>query len=273
MATVCRLRFVATDVSFDAEAVAIRPDTFAWVIADGLQVRTAPGFGADSRVLTRPLEPDDIVFVVAGPVAKDGVDWYQVRPRDRWERPFGWVAGADKDGEPWLQRAMLPDCPQPGDWAALAGVSWFAGEQIACFGDQEIVADVWVHDLQPAHPEWTRGCDSQQNWALPDDQAHCLAEPSWLAGFTGLEISPSDPPDATMGLWVTFDPSQGLTRDDFPAEWTWMTVRGSYAHPASASCRVVHTDTGADLLDPAEARFYCRTVFVVTSLEPATRPG
>jgi hypothetical protein len=272
--TTCRMRLVATAITWDAEDVALRPDTFALVVTDDLRVRSKPGVGTDSVRLEPLLQDGDSLFVVAGPISKDGYDWYQVLPRERWHQPFGWVAAADRNGAPWLQRADPPNCPVgESQWNEIGLAFWFAGEQLACYGDQEIVAQVWVHEHQAGHPEWNRGCEVYRDTVHRSGEVPCAAEPVWLASFTGLVGSQAETPDQVGGLDLKFDPSSGISRDDFPKDWTWMTVRGSFSHPASASCRIIDPDTGKDVLDPEEAALYCRMTFVVTSLEPAARPG
>src|SRR4030095_16691388 len=90
-----------------ASAGAVRPDTFARVAPDDLRVRTKPGVGADSIKLEPLLWKDALVFVIDGPVAASGYDWYLVKPMgeaDVQHHPDppqdGWVARGGRAGEP-----------------------------------------------------------------------------------------------------------------------------------------------------------------------------
>ena len=89
------------------DSVPIPPDTYARVVTDDLRVRSNPGVSDDSTKLEPLLQDGVQVVVLDGPVQASGYDWYLVQPTITSDTadpyPFGWVAAADKDGEPWIE--------------------------------------------------------------------------------------------------------------------------------------------------------------------------
>ena len=125
------------------DAVPIPSDTYARVVTNDLRVRSEPGVADDSIKLEPLLQDGTLLVVVDGPVQASGYDWYQVQPtRDfqQEEYPFGWVAAADKDGEPWIQSGNLECPPLPHDIATLAELSSSGRTyyEITCFGGREV---------------------------------------------------------------------------------------------------------------------------------------
>ena len=96
------------------DSVPIPPDTYARVVTDDLRVRSKPGVSKDSTKLEPLLQDGVQVVVLDGPVQASGYDWYLVQPTipsDTAEQyPFGWVAAAGKDGEPWIESKTV-ECP------------------------------------------------------------------------------------------------------------------------------------------------------------------
>ena len=103
----------------------LRIDGLARVAVDRLRVRSAPGTGADSEWLEPLLDTGTMLFLIAGPVADSGYDWYRIAPTsfgnggDQNEfryhgdpGPIGWVASADRDGTPWIVGTRV-ECPDP----------------------------------------------------------------------------------------------------------------------------------------------------------------
>ena len=136
-------------------ASGLGPDTVAEVVTDDLRVRTAPTADDTSVVLEPLLQPGEKLFVVDGPVEADGYPWYQIlifdeqltmpgEALDEKVIEHGWVAGADTNGEVWLEAAR-PSCPAaPEDVADLASIE---GETaLACFGDEPITINARVLD-------------------------------------------------------------------------------------------------------------------------------
>ena len=82
-------------------------DQIVAVVTTDLVVRSEPGTGAESEIYGGTLSAPITVYVIDGPVAANGYDWYLVDPvRVDWSiwggPPAGWVAAAGKDGERWL---------------------------------------------------------------------------------------------------------------------------------------------------------------------------
>ena len=83
----------------------------AITVSDRLRVRSLPEV-SDTSIKYEPLLPlGTELLVVRGPVHGSGYRWYEVKPislalNDRVEQ--GWVAMADKNGEPWIALANQP---------------------------------------------------------------------------------------------------------------------------------------------------------------------
>jgi len=138
-------------------------DSIATVVTDDLRVRSKPEVSDSSELRTPLLDNGHQVFVVDGPVSGSGYDWYLVAPMNEVGEqgiPFGWVAAADKTGEPWLAAggATCPDIPDSfTDFAAIPSLV-----ALACFGDTEISFAARV-----VRPEATCGVDP--GWAIVPD--------------------------------------------------------------------------------------------------------
>jgi len=215
-----------------APSTAFAPDSAVRTVTEGLRVRNEPGVTATSIKLQPLLRAKALLFVVAGPVAADGYDWYQVMPFDGIA-PSGWVAAAAKDGTPWLARASLA-CPEPPlDAQAILDLSSLGG--LVCYGNREIqlvghvtceIADV---DRVFSGPEWL------------GSGHYCRLD---LGGETreffdgGIE---------GLGL-----PTRGRAR-----------VTGHFDDPAASSCTWAVEPPAPD---PATVVVSCRAMFVATAL-------
>ena len=215
-----------------ATSTAFAPDSAVRTVTDRLRVRSAPGVNAASVKLEPLLRTRTLLFVVAGPVAADGYDWYQVMPFDGIA-PSGWVAAAATDGTPWLARASLA-CPEPPlGGQAFLDLSSLGG--LVCYGDREIqlVGDVTCEnadvDRVVGGPEWLRS------------GAYCRLD---LGGETR-EIF--DGGIEGLGL-----PTRGRAR-----------VTGHFDDPGAQTC-VWAVEPPAP--DPATVVVTCRAMFVATEL-------
>ena len=101
----------------------LRIDGLARVVVDRLRVRSAPDVRASSERLEPLLDSGTMLFVLDGPVAGSGYDWYRVAPLGDGGDPHyefdyyyagvaGWVASGARDGAPWII-GLDPDCPDP----------------------------------------------------------------------------------------------------------------------------------------------------------------
>ena len=234
---------------------ALAVDSLAVVTAagDGLRVRSAPGTGADSKKLTPLLPQGTRMFVVDGPVAADGMDWYQVKASDE-EGMFGWVSSG-KDGEQWIKKTA-PKCLETLDETAPWKVP--AMDFLVCYGD----APVTVRAVAWQEP----GLDNGEGyWICPwtGQEAYCALDPEWLSMdmyFTythdGREAEEGS---AVVAPGVDAGPGMGLSRQG-------VTLTLAMDAPEAAGCRVVD-GRGRDVLPPEEAVLTCRLTFVVREME------
>jgi hypothetical protein len=122
----------------------LRVDGFARVVADDLVIRSDPFAGPGSDILEPHLSAGQRLFIVAGPVAGSGYDWYQMQSMpsdDQSPRPFGWVAAASRDGVPWIEGL---DVACPGGAPNIAVLVTLAPEERrACYGDGAHTFAAW----------------------------------------------------------------------------------------------------------------------------------
>lgn len=239
-------------------AVPLRIDGLARVIADGLRVRSAPEVSAASERYEPLLDTGTMLFVIDGPVAGSGYDWYEVAPLDdgsdfnefRYLGDLtGWVASTARDGTPWIV-GMRPVCPDPGGFfedldvlgrlGALTALSCYAGESIEFRATEASV-------------QFIDGYGGPEDEPLPDPNYH---PPMWLLlNFTFW--APPSWADAGLrqGFETVFDPVHFPTgQPELPEDSVWDVV-GHFDDQAAADCAhgAVHLT--------------CRTTFVVTSLD------
>jgi hypothetical protein len=243
----------------------LRIDGLARVVVDRLRVRSAPGTGADSERLEPLLETGAMLFVIEGPVAGSGYDWYRIAPasfgndgdhdefryrnKGPWwsEGPVGWVASADRNGTPWIVGARV-ECP---DLAA-------SNEDLSV-----------VERLGPLVALSCYGHTSIQFRAK-------LSSPMFVDGFG--EGAGPDPlyPDT---YWATpqlveegasfgsvLDPARFPNGEGYiPQDVAVWNVAGHFDDEAATACGIFRK-----LDDQSAAAFIlmCRTTFVVTDLVP-----
>ena len=191
-------------------------------------MRSRPEVSDDSKKLEPLLQRGDHVFVVKGPVAGSGYRWYEVQPLGDpgdQERPgpFGWVAAADKTGEPWIKTGAFV-CPKaPTTIQALNAVEPWTW--VACLGRRSIAFPARLAD-----PEATCGVDV--GWTVT---------PEWLASTCSHPSFIVFPAESTATSFdAVIDP--GLdTRTFHPGpeekDWTAVTVTGHYDHKAAPTCK------------------------------------
>ncbi len=254
--TRCRLTFVVHEVARQDANLLPGLNTITRVTSRDLPMRTEPGLR--KGLLTEILQPGDQVYVDAGPVLVDGVDWYAVM-KSHGYGAYGWVpasVGGSASTSPVPIR-----CPLMQDWAAFMQLQ--PTERLACFGDQAQVVDAWMYGATAREPYASLGCGAYSISPDITPITECDSTPEWLTAETGLVMRG----DVDAELPVTFEPGT-LTRRAFPSSPTRMKVGGSFGHVDSDTCRVVDKVTGEDLYPPAAAHIFCRAVFVVDSLEP-----
>ena len=229
-------------------------------------MRTEPGVSADSVELEPLLWEGARAFVLDGPVAASGYDWYLLAPLGEVDQQFhpdppvlGWAAAADKDGELWL-------APDPGECPAhpLAGaVPDFeyppdALVNLACFGDRDLTFEARLVE--------TSGDCGEPLWRIePSLFDSCAGVPYYLAA------AEDDASGQTKYLSVAFDERSGTALPDGlhePHEWLPVRVTGQFAHPLAESCRAEPIYDHGEDPRPAELVILdCRSQFFVRSLE------
>jgi hypothetical protein len=146
---------------------ALARDGIAEVVTEDLVVRSLPEISSESIIAPVRLAHGQLLFVLDGPVAADGFDWYQAAPFDEflsdiaWEGPrLGWVS-AGRSGEAWIA-PWTGECPEPS-LDEIAVRSRFL--RLACFGNDELTLDGILGDCDftvpgVISPEWlgTVGC-------------------------------------------------------------------------------------------------------------------
>lgn len=228
-----------------AAAGGVTLDTVWRVVVTELVVRTEPGVADPATILHARLTVDDRVLVVDGPVELDGYAWYQVlpiRPDEARERPFGWIAAASREGEPWIAMLEL-DCQRPPDLAALLRLA--PEERLACYGNETIEFAATADG----------GCGAAGGLPL-------AFEPRWLRSETGCGFGGRQPGSGWLNL--RFPPNAAQGGSVTPG---WRVI-GHFDDPAARACTATANYPEVQPPTREEAVALCRTEFVVESLEP-----
>src|SRR4051812_33468406 len=106
-------------------------DDVAVTVVAGLRVRSKPRVSDESAKLDPVLPIGTPLYVLDGPVSASGYTWYEVAPLASKNQPHGWVAKADRSGEPWLSGSHFSCPPVPTDFRSLAALP--AGVGLACY--------------------------------------------------------------------------------------------------------------------------------------------
>lgn len=216
-------------------------DAIAEVIVDGgVRVRSLPSVDDVSTKYEPLLRRGDEVFVIGGPVAGDGYDWYLVQSLVNNDRgPFGWVAFESRDGETWIEDQSDTDCAAVRKDPRRYGVI-LDEVLIHCFGNGELEFEL-----------------EAGMFCFPDDPA--LIAHDWL----GLECGMlSGDACGTCGLRVAAHPDSGF---EIPRDHARWAIRGHFDDPAAAEC-APGPDADPNRIEQA-AVHACRSTLVLTSLE------
>ena len=218
-------------------------DELVSVVTDDLVMRSRPGTGSGSEIYPHRLFAPDIVYVIDGPEAADGYEWYLVDPLAEpcyfgcdYAPQAGWVAAAGTDGERWLAEEPVHGypCPEPtlDDVAGGYPQVW-----LHCFGSERLTLDGGVIGVATEGPGW------------PWQHRIELYGPDYdgpVAGCVDLCTVP--------WLTVAFDGDQGL-----PSPVSAVRVTGHFDDPRAEECQSAHID-----LDQRIVTHSCRLVFVAT---------
>lgn len=210
---------------------------------DGLRVRSEPRVSDDSRKLEPLLPSGSQLYVLDGPVSASGYAWYEVVSLTSRELPSGWVASADRDGEPWIAADDFDCPPLPTDFRSLAALP--PGVGLACFPRVPITVEAGLISCN---------CDADGSWYSPgwfflgSGSPELLVEP-------GVTTVPADFDD-----WFVLNLDPTGEHPDVPPIGQVVEVSGIFDHPAAASCTRTEMDG-----DPVPSQG-CRLLFAVTRL-------
>jgi hypothetical protein len=225
----------------------ILTDAVAEVVTNDLIVRTAPGTdSATSEILRPTLDAPQKLYVVDGPVAADGFDWYLVQPFAYYHETNasargGWVAAAGQDGEPWIAPSRL-GCVPANDLYAIARTSDVL--RVACSGNETLELE-----------------GTFDSCSVRDGVAH---SPDALAPVACTILpDPYDPeivPDLRpFTIWLQEAPS-GIRRGQ-PVR-----VEGHFDDPVAGACATGPAAEGQP--NPELVVLACRAQFISTALSP-----
>jgi hypothetical protein len=231
------------------------------VVTNDLRVRSKPRVSDDSIKLEPLLWDGALLFVIDGPVAASGYDWFLVRPMGEADLQFhpdppelGWVAAASKDDEPWLRAQSFP-CIDATPLETLSEIDYPPHGLIglACFGDSPLRFDA---DLVSGFVECDPPSTLDPAWLDPCRSGLAVADPARVAG---------DP----RRLHVAFDPAVDV--DALPEGGSGVeaavTVTGRFDHRAARTCRLGPGPSTDPRVLPSELVVLgCRAQFVVTSI-------
>ncbi|MFL5680488.1 MAG: hypothetical protein ACJ77B_07800 [Chloroflexota bacterium] len=226
-------------------------------------MRSKPGTGTGSVKLEPLLKRNDAAFVIRGPVAASGYEWYLVAPMDEGglgnQAPprLGWVAAAAKDGAPWLTK-RAPACAANALGYGSSPFDWPPGglEGLDCLGSrtQKFMAGIGRAEDR---------CD------LPPHVAPYRFDPCSTAFVL---VDPDVAPANSVPLPLVLDPSVDLPELDAlpPGSFMMADVTGQYDQAAARTCRAARGSQDAD--PPELVVLACRATFVVTSLTLVADP-
>lgn len=224
-------------------ATAVTIDSAATTVVDGVRVRSAPRVADDSIKFEPVLPLGTQLYVLDGPVNASGYAWYEVVPLTSRTLPSGWVASADRDGEPWIE-AVSFDCPPvPTDFRSLGALPPAVG--LACF--PRVPINVTARVI---------GCNCDV-----DGPGYAPAWFSLGAGSGEMLVEPNitrPPANVADWFWLSLDPA-GQHPEVLPVGEI-ADVTGVFDHPAAASCTRTEMDG-----EPHPSQD-CRLMFAVTKL-------
>lgn len=216
----------------------------AITVVDGLRVRSAPSVDeAVSRKYTPLLPRGTTLFVLDGPNAASGYEWWQVVPiAFQVDGPgHGWVAGASRDGEPWVEPTQLDCPPTPTDLAALQDLT--NGMALACFARKPITVRARLVSCN---------CDAD---GPPVDPAWLGISPEPILLVEPTESAPPSSPED----WYELHADPDVWMGPLPIGEV-VDVTGIFDHPAAERCLVAGFD---EPLTPSPA---CRFAFTLSAL-------
>ena len=126
-------------------------------------------------------------------------------------------------------------------------------ERLACFGaDELLLAPTMLGRIEQ------------------DPGGSVDGTPDWLAQDLALKMYGRDGPEGLEGaLPVVLSPSL----DEPPPQGSWLTVRGHFDDPASATCEMTYPEGWGSIRETRELQVLaCRERFVITAFEMTEAP-
>ncbi len=204
--------------------------------------------------LAGSIAPGRRFYVVEGPVAHVGVDWYrlEINRGAGYPSAFGWTPAST--GNRPLLMVVEPRCPT-GDVGIDDLLDMIPAERMLCFGSRELTLGPTILAL-----DGTR-------WP---GEGEVQGTPDWLAKDTLWRLfGPSGPDGVEPPLPVAIAPSLGT---NVPSG-TWITVHGHFSDPASSTCRRSFPEGWGAAPEPRDVQILqCRELFVITSFEERGTP-
>lgn len=243
-----------------AAADRIEVDGLATATGIGLPVMESPSFLV-AGVGTLPAGQSAIV--VAGPVSRDGLDWYLLSglglpPNTGCEEPFSiadcpaWIGWAPvSTGAAALAPLEQPACPDLSDYESFAAQPPIM--QLVCARGRTVTLTAWWPGRSPFET--------------------CIDSPpgvDWLycARALGGWLAPSPDLVGTHFVGVAVDPASAVV---LPPPNRWVKVTGHVDDPAAAACNVVPGALDAELAAWDQV-LRCRSTLVVESMVEVPAP-
>jgi hypothetical protein len=236
-------------------AANLGPDTLGVVVAtDGLRVRSLPTVDDRSEKLVPTLPTGVRVYVVDGPVTADGYTWYQVQPYRQESLPFGWIAGGSREGEPWVDHLPL-GC----DSVAPSAGNLVRGEPL-----EHLYCSLAGESTRSSPPGPDVAFVGDVYCTAADDHWGFLSGPEWIdqRGYCELRTGVGSMRLQGAPLMALLDGDVNPVEDRY-------TLVGHFDDPGARQCQAWPVE-GVDPPDAAEVQLWCRTLFVVTEVAPAS---
>ena len=246
----------------------IKPGDVIETLVRDVRVRSKPRV-TNSEKLEPLLPAGTKLYVVDGPVAGSGYEWFWVAQWSSTKLPSGWVAAAGRDGEASLQGTSTYDCPAvPDDFQTLLVLP--RGVGVACFPHVPITFDARLFEV---NGDPTPGCGwITPNWLFLVGGGPLITDPSasgpyWVDPCCGIEHPYFDLLADPSG---TYPAKLPVGRYLEGIEWTVppvVRITGMFDHPAAETCSWDSHDplpAAALPLDPAVGK--CRLEFAVTRI-------
>lgn len=242
----------------------LAPDALVATTVDRLTLRGDPGLAGEAMwVLPEGAQG----FVISGPVAADGYDWYQLsglglpygsgcitpEPGGLLECPawLGWLAAAGTDGSAWLAPTEAPPCPTEAPSVEVISFQMYT-MRLVCHGSNPLTFRAWWPEAPSATGGTCPAAGTEVEWlACPE------TNPNSLGAAEG---------DVEGRLQVSIDPASGVA---MPERGQWIELTAHFDDAAAQGCAAVGELRDSD---PQAEVFTCRLQLVVSEVAPSEAP-